>query len=226
MSGFDSSRLIEALLFAAAEPLSERSLAEKVPEGVDIADVLRQLREDYALRGVNLVERNGRWAFRTAPDLAEGLKVEAEVARRLSRAAIETLAIIAYHQPVTRTEVEEIRGVAVSKGTMDILFEAGWIRPKGRRRTPGRPVTWVTSDGFLDHFGLESVQDLPGVEELRAAGLLDARPSMAAYSNRAADEGPPVDIDEEEPLVIPRPDPEEGQPELPLGKVPLGKVTE
>jgi segregation and condensation protein B len=216
----DHDRLIEALLFASPDPLSERALAEKLPEGVEIGPILLRLQADYAMRGVNLMRFDGRWAFRTAPDLAAQMKVEAEVQRRLSRAAIETLAIVAYHQPVTRAEVEEIRGVAVSKGTMDILFEAGWIRPKGRRRTPGRPVTWVTTEGFLDHFGLEALADLPGVEELRAAGLLDARPSMAAYSNRAADDGPPVDVDE--PLdigEIPRPDPTGGQGELELEKL-------
>lgn len=217
----DPARLVEALLFASPEPLSERALAEKLPDGMAVQQVLLRLQADYAGRGVILVHRDGRWAFRTAPDLAELLKVEAEVQRRLSRAAIETLAIIAYHQPVTRAEVEEIRGVAVSKGTVDILFEAGWIRPKGRRRTPGRPVTWVTTDRFLDHFGLESLGDLPGVDELRAAGLLDSRPAMAAYANRAGEEGPPVDTDEPEPLdigEIPRPDPSEGQGELALEK--------
>lgn len=212
----DAARLVEALLFAAAEPLSEQALAEKLPPGVDLAPVLARLQADYALRGVNLVHRDGRWAFRTAPDLAGALQVEAAVQRRLSRAALETLAIIAYHQPVTRAEVEEVRGVAVSKGTMDILFEAGWIRPKGRRRTPGRPVTWITTETFLDHFGLENLADLPGVDELRAAGLLDARPAMAAYANRAGDDGPPVDVDEDsEPL--PRP-PEDEQSELPFAE--------
>ncbi len=208
----DPYRLIEALLFAAAEPLSEAALAEKLPPGTDLAEVLDRLQRDYAARGVNLVRRGERWAFRTAPDLAEALKVESAVQRRLSRAALETLAIIAYHQPVTRAEVEEVRGVAVSKGTMDILFEAGWIRPKGRRRTPGRPVTWVTTDGFLDHFGLEGLGDLPGVDELRAAGLLDARPAVAAYANRGAMDDAPVDIDE--PLIERHP--EEDQEELPF----------
>lgn len=216
----DRDRLIEALLFASPDPLSERALAEKLPEGVEIVPILLRLQAEYAPRGINLMRFGERWAFRTAPDLAAQMRVEAEVQRRLSRAAIETLSIIAYHQPVTRAEVEEIRGVAVSKGTIDILFEAGWIRPKGRRRTPGRPVTWVTTDGFLDHFGLESLGDLPGVEELRAAGLLDARPAMSAYANRAGEEEPPVDVDEPaEPLEIgeiPRPDPSEGQGELAL----------
>lgn len=191
-------RLVEALLFASAEPLSAQALADKLPPGGDIRALLAQLQADYAPRGVNLVDRDGKWAFRTAPDLAGHLRVESQVGRRLSRAAVETLAIVAYHQPVTRGEIEEIRGVAVSKGTMDILFEAGWIRPKGRRRTPGRPLTWVTTDAFLDHFGLQNLDELPGVDELKAAGLLDTRPAIAAYANRAADAEAPVDVEDDE----------------------------
>lgn len=194
-------RLIEALLFASAEPLAEVDLARRLPEGTDLAALLEELRRRYAGRGVNLVRRERGWAFRTAPDLAADLHVEAMVPRRLSRAAVETLAIIAYHQPVTRGEIEEIRGVALSKGTLDTLFEAGWVRPKGRRRTPGRPLTWATTDAFLDHFALESLDDLPGTEELKAAGLLDARPAMTAYADRAGADGPPVDIDEDEALL-------------------------
>lgn len=191
-------RVLEALLFASAEPLAQQALADKLPLGLDVAAALAQLQADYAPRGVNLVQRDGKWAFRTAPDLATALRVEAQTPRRLSRAALETLAIVAYHQPVTRGEVEEIRGVAVSKGTMDILFEAGWIRPKGRRRTPGRPLTWVTTDGFLDQFGLQSLDELPGVEELKAAGLLDTRPAIAAYANRGALGGEPPGNDDDE----------------------------
>lgn len=187
-------RLIEALLFASAEPVPESILATHLPEDLSIAAVLADLQADYAARGVVLVKRGEGWAFRTAPDLAEGLRSEENVSRKLSRAAIETLAIIAYHQPCTRAEVEEVRGVALSKGTMDILFEAGWIRPKGRRRTPGRPLTWATTQGFLDHFGLESLDDLPGVAELKAAGLLDSRPS--AYANRALEGAGLEDVDE------------------------------
>ncbi len=212
-------RLLEAILFASDQPLPEAALAERLPAEVDVGEALRALASQYAPRGVNLVKRGEGWAFRTAPDLAAQLRVETNVGRKLSRAALETLAIIAYHQPVTRAEVEEVRGVALSKGTMDLLFEAGWIRPKGRRRTPGRPVTWVTTQGFLDHFGLESLEDLPGVEELKAAGLLDTRPAMSAYSNRAQDDGAPVDTDEPEPLN-PFPEEDEREPGLPFDVEP------
>lgn len=191
-------RLVEALVFASAEPLSEKALAERLPEGADIAAILARLAEDYAPRGVNLVRRGDKWAFRTATDLAGQLTIEQTETRRLSRAAIEVLAIIAYHQPITRAEIEEVRGVALSKGTLDLLLEAGWIRPRGRRRSPGKPLQWGTSDGFLDHFGLESIEDLPNLKELKAAGLLDTRPAADAYGNRAAEAGPPVDIDEPE----------------------------
>jgi segregation and condensation protein B len=189
----DLIRVVEALLFASHQPLDERAIAERLPAGCDVAAVLAELQGQYAARGVNVVERGGKWAFRTASDLAESLRVETTQQRRLSRAAVETLAIIAYHQPVTRAEIEEVRGVALSKGTLDTLFAAGWVRPKGRRRTPGRPLTWCTTDGFLDHFGLESVEDLPGIEELKSSGLLDARPAADAYGNRAVDGSHPVD---------------------------------
>jgi len=169
-------RLLEALLFAAADPVSETLLAVRVGAGWDVAALLAELREHYAARGVVLMRVGAGWAFRTAPDLAPLLRQEEEVARRLSRAAVETLAIIAYHQPVTRGEIEQIRGVATSKGTLDILMENGWVRPGKRRESPGRPLTWVTTEHFLDHFGLEHLRDLPGVEDLRAAGLLDSRP--------------------------------------------------
>jgi segregation and condensation protein B len=181
---FDDLRLVEALLFAAAEPLAPAQLARFLPESCDLDSLLADLEALYANRGVNLVRRGGRWAFRTAEDLAPRMELETKVTRKLSRVALETLAVIAYHQPVTRAEIEEIRGVALSKGTLDALLEIGWIRPKGRRRTPGRPVTWGTSESFLDHFGLESVDALPGVEELKAAGLLDARPALTALSER------------------------------------------
>jgi segregation and condensation protein B len=191
-------RIVEALVFASSEPVSERAIAERLPEGIDVPELLAELETHYAARGFNLVRPGDGWAFRTAADLAEALKVERTQERKLSRAAVETLAIIAYHQPVTRAEIEEIRGVALSKGTMDILFAAGWIRPKGRRRTPGRPLTWATSDGFLDHFGLESLGDLPGVKELEAAGLLDSRAAAGAYGNRAAEDTRLVDMAEED----------------------------
>jgi segregation and condensation protein B len=190
-------RMIEAVLFASSEPLSEKALAARLPDGVALAPLLEDLRADYAERGVNLIKAGGAWAFRTAPDMAALLSKEIEVSRKLSRAAIETLAIIAYHQPITRAEIEEVRGVSLSKGTLDVLFEEGWIRPKGKRRTPGRPTTWGTTDGFLDHFGLESLKDLPGMDELKAAGLLDARPAIEAYSVHGA-LGGDEDVDEKE----------------------------
>ena len=172
-------RMTEALLFAAAEPLDEGSLAARLPEGAEVPALLLELKAHYANRGVNLVQVAGKWALRTAPDLAALLEKQREVPRRLSRAALETLAIIAYHQPVSRAEIEEIRGVGPSRGTLDLLFEAGWVRPKGRRRTPGRPITYGTTEDFLVHFGLESLGDLPGLDELKAAGLLDSQPSPA-----------------------------------------------
>lgn len=177
---FETLRLIEAVLFASAEPVSEKVLQQWVPDDVKLRELLEELRSLYANRGVHLVHHEERWTFRTADDLAPRMKMERKVSRRLSRAAIEMLAIVAYHQPVTRAEIEEIRGVMLSRGTLEALLEAGWIKPKGRRETPGRPVTWGTTDGFLEHFGLESLDALPGVEELRAAGLLDKRPAIAA----------------------------------------------
>jgi len=181
----DGLRLLEAVLFAATEPLDEAALAARLPYGLDLPALLAELAGHYAGRGVNLTRLGGKWAFRTADDLAGRLRVEVAVGRKLSRAAVETLAIVAYHQPVTRAEVEEIRGVAVSKGTFDVLLDAGWIRPVGRRRTPGRPVTWGTSQQFLEHFGLDSLADLPGVDELKAAGLLDTRPAATIISGYA-----------------------------------------
>ncbi len=182
-------RLCEALLFASAEPLGERTIANRLPDGADVKVLMKRLKEEYAGRGINLVRAGASWAFRTAPDLGDFLNKEVEVTRKLSRAAIETLAIIAYHQPVTRGEIEEIRGVSISKGTMDVLLECGWIKPRGRRQTPGRPLTWGTTDNFLDQFGLESTRDLPGVEELKAAGLLDASPAINAYRSNADGDG-------------------------------------
>jgi segregation and condensation protein B len=184
-------RLLEALIFASAEPLDERTLADRLGGGVDISRLLTELKQDYAGRGIDLVRTAGRWSFRTAPDLAEKLRVDAEVQRKLSRATVETLAIIAYHQPVTRAEIESIRGVATSKGTLDILMEAGWVRPGKRRETPGRPLTWITTDGFLDHFGLESLRDLPNLEDLKASGLLDSRPVLASIQGGVAEPAAP-----------------------------------
>jgi segregation and condensation protein B len=179
-------RLLEALLFAAPGPLDEATLAARMPEQADVPALLEELSRLYANRGVRLVRVGTAWAFRTAPDLAPFMKVETQVTRKLSQAAVETLAVVAYHQPVTRTEIEEIRAKLLSRGTLDLLLEAGWIRPKGRRRTPGRPVTWGTTDAFLDHFGFESLEDLPGIEEIKAAGLLDARPAITAYGGPSA----------------------------------------
>ena len=170
-----TERMIEALLFASGEPLSADDLAARLPDGADIAGHLRDLQQLYAMRGVTLVQVAGKWCFRTAGDLSFLLSRHAVEQKRLSRAAMETLAIIAYHQPVTRAEIEDIRGVATSKGTLDLLLETGWIRMRGRRRAPGRPVTYGTTEAFLTHFGLDGVGDLPGVDELKGAGLLDSR---------------------------------------------------
>lgn len=182
---FQHIRLLEAMIFASSEPVPETGLAARLPEGTDVAGLLQELATLYANRGVHLVRVDGKWAFRTAADLGPRLQFERKVHRKLSRAALETLAVITYHQPVTRAEIEEVRGVTLSKGTLDTLLEIGWVRPKGRRRTPGRPVTWVTTDSFLDHFGLEDVDALPGVEELRAAGLLDVRSAISSLGAQA-----------------------------------------
>ena len=183
-------RLLEAMLFAAVEPVDEAVLVSRLPEGTDVAALLETLSRHYAARGVNLTRVAGKWAFRTADDLAPYLRIEVKVPRKLSRAAVETMAIIAYHQPVTRGEVEEIRGVALSRGTLDVLLEAGWIKPVGRRRTPGRPATWGTTPRFLEHFSLNSLGDLPGVEELKAAGLLDSRPIQTIFGQVAEQDMP------------------------------------
>lgn len=169
----DVTRAVEATLFAAAEPLSLQDISAYVGPDVDVKAALKSLEALYATRGVNLVERGGKWHFQTASDLAHILRREREETRKLSRAGIETLAIIAYHEPVSRAEIEAIRGVQISKGTLDVLMEAGWVRPAGRRETPGRPLTFATTPAFLAHFGLETRRDLPGIDDLRAAGLLD-----------------------------------------------------
>jgi len=173
---FEVLRALEAVIFAAESPLSLAEIARHIGTGNDIPDLLRQLADSYAPRGINLVERGGRWAFQTAPDLAHHLRPSREAVRKLSRAAVETLSVIAYHEPVTRPEIEEIRGVAVSPGTLDVLMEAGWVRPAGRRETPGRPLQYATTPGFLAHFNLTSRRDLPGLADLKAAGLLDREP--------------------------------------------------
>lgn len=184
---FELLRRLEALLFASAEPLSANILLSRLPEGTELAPLLEELQGQYANRGVNLLHRGKGWAFRTAPDIAPFFTLEREVPRKLSRAAVETMAIIAYQQPVTRAEVEEIRGVALSKGTLDILLEAGWIKPKGRRQVPGRPITWGTTDAFLDYFDLEGLDALPGIDELKAAGLLDRRAGVSSIAMREGD---------------------------------------
>lgn len=182
MEHFQLLRILEAILFSASAPITEKAIRERMPEGADAPALLEELRGIYANRGVHLLRVGKGWAFRSAPDLAPHLRVENTVPRRISRAAVETLAIIAYHQPITRAEIEEMRGVALSRGTLDLLLEAGWIRPRGKRRTAGRPVTWGTSEGFLDHFGLESLDALPGVDELKAAGLLERKPGFGPLS--------------------------------------------
>lgn len=166
-------RVLEAILFAASEPMTETALQAKVGPAAHVADLLAELQVDYAGRGVHLERAGGSWAFRTAPDVARHLQTERVVQRRLGRAALETLAVIGYEQPVTRAEIEALRGVAVGKGTLDVLVAQGWVAPKGRRETPGRPVTWVTTDRFLDAFGLASLDDLPRLDELEAASLFD-----------------------------------------------------
>lgn len=172
-------RLLEAILFASADPLSTDTLCKQLPQDCNVLEMLHQLKEVYASRGVNLVETDGFWSFRTAPDLSSQMKITRQPRRKLPRAASEVLAIIAYHQPVTRGEIESIRGVDTSKGTLDILLELGWVRPGKRREVPGRPLTWHTTQEFVSHFNLESLKDLPGYDELQAAGLLDARPVLS-----------------------------------------------
>ncbi len=195
---FQHLRIVEAVLFASAEPVSERVLAARLPEGSDVSLLLKELQANYSERGINLNRVGEKWAFRTAADLAGDLHIEVEKAKKMTRATLETLAIIAYHEPVTRSEIEEIRGVALSKGTLDILLEAKWIRPKGRKRVPGRPVLWATTDDFLDHFGLEHRDDLPGLADLKAAGLLDSRPGMGRYGASSDEEALPDLVDDGE----------------------------
>ena len=210
-------RLLEAMLFAASEPLTEKDLASRLPQGTDVVDALKRLQQDYASRGVNLVRVAGKWTFRTAGDLSWLLSKETVETRKLSRAAIETLAIIAYHQPVTRTEIEDIRGVSTSKGSIDVLLETGWIKPRGRRKVPGRPLTFGTTEAFLSHFGLDAVGDLPGLEELKGSGLLDGRLPAGFAVPMPSDD--PALREDEDPLepgdldlgLAPRAEPTEGE---------------
>ncbi|MBB3453401.1 segregation and condensation protein B [Rhizobium sp. BK313] len=201
----EAERIAEALVFASAQPVSEGFIADRVARGVDVRSVMQSLRADYATRGVNLIQVDGAWAFRTAADLSFVIRRDDNEVRKLSRAALEVLAIIAYHQPVTRAEIEDIRGVQTSKGTLDVLMESGWVRFRGRRRTPGRPVTLGTTRDFLDHFGLEELRDLPGLEELKGAGLLSGRipanfniPSPLMSDELTEDEDPITQLDLEE----------------------------
>lgn len=198
----DAVRAAEALLFAGGEPLTAKALAEKLGPDVDIAAVLMKLKRDYAGRGVELVEAGGAWRFQSAPDLS-GLFAETKAApKKLPKAAMETLAVISYHQPVTRAEIEDIRGVSLSRGSMELLLELGWIRPRGRRRTPGRPLTFGTTDAFLAHFGLASLDALPGKEDLKALGLLDPRAAEAIDVPRpgeATGDEEPLDSGEDTP---------------------------
>jgi segregation and condensation protein B len=198
-------RMLEALLFAASEPLDAATLQSHLPAESDIEALLHELQAQYQGRGVNLVKRGDRWLFETAPDLSFLLRKDVEETIKLSRAGAETLAIIAYHQPATRAEIEQIRGVAASKGTLDVLMEAGWIKPRGRRRTPGRPVTYGTTDDFLVHFGLETLTDLPGIAELKAAGLMDAEPpaDFRPGSDGETEDAPEDDEAEEDASLFP-----------------------
>ncbi len=211
-------RILEALLFAASEPLDKATLSKHLSEGDDIEALLDELQTFYANRGVNLVSVAGRWAFRTAEDLSYLLEQYAVEQKKLSKAALETLAIIAYHQPVTRAEIEEIRGVSTSKGTLDVLMETRWIRMRGRRRTPGRPVTYGTTTQFLEHFGFENIRDLPGLKELKGAGLLDGNlpPGFTIPkpddSTLLSDEEDPLEEEEIEPLQIEDDDSSENKP--------------
>jgi segregation and condensation protein B len=189
-------RIAEAMLFASAEPLEESAIAARLSEGADVGAVMEELRRQYAGRGVNLVRVARRWTFRTADDLAWLLARETADTRKLSRAAIETLAIVAYHQPVTRSDIEEIRGVAVSKGALDVLMAAGWVRMRGRRKAPGRPITYGTTTQFLVHFGLEAIGDLPGLDELQGAGLFDGK-LPAGYGVPQPDDAPALRTDED-----------------------------
>lgn len=194
----DHVRAVEAILFASADPVSEADLLLRLPAGTDVASILVELQSFYAGRGVNLVRIAGKWAMRTTPDLAHLMTIEQVEPKRLSRAALETLAIIAYHQPVTRAEVEEVRGVSLGKGTLDLLMEIGWVRVRGRRKTPGRPVAYGTTEAFLSHFGLDRVTDLPGLEELVGAGILD----KGALSVAAAERDDPADMDDTDDLDL------------------------
>lgn len=215
----ETLRMLEALLFATNEPLDEETLAKRLSEDADVPALLAQLAEQYAGRGINLVKVAGKWAFRTSTDLGHLMTREAQEPKKLSRAAIETLAIIAYHQPVTRAEIEAIRGVTISRGTLDVLMETGWARLRGRRRAPGRPVTYGTTEAFLVHFGLDTVEDLPGLEELKGAGFLEGRlPSgfsvpMPSDDPQLRDDEDPLEDAELDLALAPAPEAEDADKE-------------
>lgn len=192
----EQERMIEAILFAVSEPMTSKQIADRLPHGCEVPEALAYLRKRYEGKGVNLVKSGDGWAFRTAPDLGFLMQKETVEVRKLSRAGVETLAIIAYHQPTTRAEIEEIRGVSVSRGTLDMLLELGWIKLGRRRMTPGRPVTFIVTQEFLDHFGLETSRDLPGIKELRAAGILDNRPPPGTTSD--VEDGDEEDHDQDD----------------------------
>ncbi len=198
-------RVLEALLFASSAPLNIKEIHERMPAGADVGGALMALQEMYQGRGVALVQVEGAWAFRTAADLAESLALEKEVQKKLSRAALETLAIVAYHQPVTRAEIENIRGVATHRGTLDALIEAGWVKPGRRREVVGRPLTWVTTQDFLDQFQLETIMDLPGLDDLKASGLLDRRPAIETIPESGdlfSGQRGPEDVEEADEMII------------------------
>lgn len=198
LSPEQAKRLCEAVIFASTMPVTNELLQQKVGNGQAVAAIMEQLRDDYKGRGVELVEIAGGWMFRTAPDLAAQLNITIQVRRKLPRVAAETLAIIAYHQPISRAEIESIRGVATARETLDMLMELGWVRPGKRRETPGRPLTWITTDAFLRHFGLGSLKDLPGVQDLREAGLLDSRPVLAPFNSDDAENAASTDVEDDD----------------------------
>lgn len=198
-----AKRLCEAVIFASTMPVTNELLQQKVGKSQAVAPIMEQLREEFKGRGVELVEIAGGWMFRTAPDLSAQLNITIQVRRKLPRVAAETLAIIAYHQPISRAEIESIRGVATARETLDMLMELGWVRPGKRRETVGRPLTWITSDEFLRHFGLGSLKDLPGIQDLRESGLLDSRPVLAPFGSDDAENASDVEIEDEDLEYIP-----------------------
>ena len=191
-------RIIEALIFGSTEPISEKDMLEKISSETNLNDLLNDLKDLYKERGINLVKTGMTWSFRTAPDLYENLIILKKQKRKISKAGMEVLSIVAYHQPITRAEIENIRGVQMGKGTIDILVEIGWIKPKGRRNTPGRPVMWVTTEKFLEHFSLEHIDSLPGLEELKASGFLDKRAAISTISDLSKIENENIEIDNDE----------------------------